>query len=290
MTKKSTKNHGFIIDLHMHSTASDGVLSPTQLVELNYENNVQIMALTDHDTTDGLTEAKNTADKKGITLINGIELSVNWQKKTLHIIALNIDPENLALRNALHDLKQKRLNRAERIAKKLESIGIEDALEGAKKFANGNLITRPHFAQYLIEKDHAQDSKDAFKRYLGNNKKAYVSTEWPTMESTLTLIKQAGGLAILAHPLRYKLTASWMRRLLTSFKEAGGEGMEVVCGYYTPAEIETSTGYALQHDLMGSVGSDFHGHSQYSTRPGVFPALSKSITPIWSLLPANVLY
>ena len=272
------------IDLHMHSTASDGVLSPTELVNLCHENNVQVMALTDHDTTEGLVEAKIAADKNNITLINGVEMSATWRKKVLHIIGLNIDPDNPDLKVALDELKQQRLNRAERIAKKLDGIGISGSLEGAKKFSNGGLITRPHFAQFLVEQGHAKDTQDAFKRYLGNNKKAYVSTEWPDMETVIETINNAGGLAVLAHPLRYKMTASWMRRLLNSFKEAGGQGMEVVCGYYTPTEIETSIGYALKFELMGSVGSDFHGHSQYSNKPGMIPPLSESVTPIWSLL------
>ena len=272
------------IDLHMHSTASDGVLAPTELVNLCHENNVQVMSLTDHDTTEGLAEAKITADKNNITLINGVEMSATWRKKVLHIIGLNIDPDNPDLKVALDELKQQRLNRAERIAKKLDDIGISGSLEGAKKFSNGGLITRPHFAQFLVEQNHAKDTQDAFKRYLGNNKKAYVSTEWPDMEKVIETIKNSGGVAVLAHPLRYKMTASWMRRLLTSFKEAGGDGMEVVCGYYTPTEIETSIGYALKFELMGSVGSDFHGHSQYSNKPGMIPPLSESVTPIWSLL------
>ncbi|MFK8069067.1 MAG: PHP domain-containing protein [Gammaproteobacteria bacterium] len=273
-----------IIDLHMHSTASDGVLSPTELVELVYENKVNVMSLTDHDTTDGLEEARYAAKQKGIKLINGVEMSASWNKKVLHIIALNIDPENRQLIEALENTKKQRLERAERIAKKLEGAGITGSLEGAKKFSNGGLITRPHFAQYLVETGKAKDPQDAFKRYLGNNKKAYVSTEWPSMEVVLDLIKQAGGIAILAHPLRYRLTASWMRRLLTSFKENGGQAMEVVCGYYTSTEIETSTSLALKFDLMGSVGSDFHGHNQYSNQPGNFPALPSSIMPVWSLL------
>ena len=272
------------IDFHMHSTASDGVLSPTTLVELCHENNVQVMALTDHDTTEGLAEAKSVAESKGITFINGVELSATWNKKVLHIIGLNIDPENPELINALEDLKQQRLNRAERIAKKLNGIGISGSLEGAKKFSSGGLITRPHFAQFLVDQGHATDPQDAFKRYLGDNKKAYVSTEWPEMEKVVETIKYAGGIAVLAHPLRYKMTASWLRRLLTSFKEVGGQGMEVVCGYYTSTEIETSIGYALKFELMGSVGSDFHGHSQYSNIPGKIPPLSESIIPIWSLL------
>ena len=269
----------------MHSTASDGVLSPTSLVDLCYKNKVRVMALTDHDTIAGQVEAKAAADRRDIILINGIEMTAIWKKKVLHIIGLNIDLENDELKRSLQDLKQQRFNRAERIAKKLDDAGIINSLEGAKKFSGSGLITRPHFAQYLVEQGHVKDTQDAFKRYLGNNKKAYVSTEWPSMETVLTTIKRAGGIAVLAHPLRYKLTASWMRRLLSSFKGAGGQGMEVVCGYYTPTEIETSVAYALKFNLMGSVGSDYHGHSQYSNNPGTLSPLPSTITPVWSLLP-----
>ncbi len=273
------------IDLHMHSTASDGMLSPTELVNLCSENKVQVMALTDHDTTEGLDEAKVAAEEKGIQLIAGVEFSASWENKVLHIIGLNLDTENSNLIDALNALKQQRLNRAERIAKKLEGAGIPNALEGAKKYANGGLIARPHFAQFLIAEGHVKTAQDAFKKYLAHNKKAYVSTEWPTMEAVLNTIKDAEGVAVLAHPLRYKFTASWKRRLFSSFKEAGGQGMEVVCGYYTPTEIEMSIGYALKYDLMGSVGSDYHGYSKHSSHPGIFPPLPTSITPIWSLLP-----
>lgn len=273
-----------IIDFHMHSNVSDGTLSPTELVNLAYENNVDVMALTDHDTTRGLAEARMVATEKNMIFINGVELSVTWQKKVLHIVGLNIDPENVVLQESLLNIEQQRLERAERIAKKLDGAGIPDALEGAKKYVRGGLITRPHFAQFLVEKGLAKTPQDAFNKYLGANKKAYVSTEWPTLEKTLGLIKQAGGVSVLAHPLRYKLTASWMRRLLSNFKEAGGDGMEVICGNYTPAEIQTSQAYAIKHDLMGSVGSDFHGHSHYSAKPGIFTKMSDAITPVWSLI------
>lgn len=273
------------IDLHMHSTASDGMLSPTELVELCHKNNVEVMALTDHDTTDGLKEAQVAANEKGVQLLNGVEFSATWEKKVLHIVGLNLDIENETLVTALDNLKQQRLTRAERIAKKLEGAGIPNALEGAKKYANGGLIARPHFAQFLVAEGHVKKIPEAFKKYLAHNKKAYVSTEWPSMEDVLNTIKEAGGVAVIAHPLRYKFTASWMRRLFSSFKEAGGQGMEVVCGYYTPTEIEMSIGYALKYDLMGSVGSDYHGFSKHSSQPGSFPPLSKSIQPIWSLLP-----
>lgn len=275
--------NSLVVDLHMHSTSSDGVLSPSALVDLNAENHVDIMALTDHDTLEGLPEAREAANRKGIRFINGVEMTASWEKKVLHIIALDFDPENLSLKQSLEDLKLQRLDRAERIAKKLQNIGIPGSLAGAQKYAREGLITRPHFAQFLVEAGKANDPQEAFDRYLGRKKKAWVATEWPPMEKVIDTIHHAGGLAVLAHPLRYKLTASWMYRLLTAFKKTGGEGMEVVCGYYTPIEIKTSVGFALRFDLMGSVGSDFHGHSLYNNQPGTCSPLPDSLTPIWSL-------
>ena len=273
------------IDLHMHSTASDGVLSPTELVELCHEHNVQVMSLTDHDTTEGLDEAREIAKQKGITFINGAEFSVKWEKKVLHLVGLNFDPQSEKIKLALEDLKHQRADRAERIANKLSKAGIEGALEGAKQFAGDGLIARPHFAQFLVANGHVKNIPDAFKQYLAHGKRAYVATDWPEMKDVISNLKSAGGIAVLAHPLRYKMTASWLRKLFTSFKEAGGVGMEVVCGYYTPSEIEKSITYALKFDLMGSVGSDYHGHSKHSAKPGSFPQLSSAITPVWSVLP-----
>ena len=272
------------IDLHMHSTASDGILSPSDLVELASQNQVEVMALTDHDTVDGLAEAREKAQQKGMTLINGVELSVTWEKKVLHVIGLDIDPGHPALVTGLENLKQQRQLRSEKIAKKLQGAGIPGAMEGAREQAGNSSITRPHFARFLVEQGHAKDIQDAFNRYLGRNKRAYVSTQWPALEDALGWIGQAGGVSVLAHPLRYKLTASWLRRLMNSFKEAGGDAIEVISGNYTTEEISTSTGYALRYDLMGSVGSDYHGHSRYCNQPGNLTPLSPSIIPIWSKL------
>lgn len=272
------------IDLHMHSTASDGILSPAELVELASQNQVEVMALTDHDTVDGLAEAREKAQQKGIILINGVELSVTWQKKVLHVIGLNIDPGHPALAAGLAHLKQQRQLRSAKIAKKLQGAGIIGALEGASKLAGNSSITRPHFARFLVEQGHAKDIQDAFNRYLGRNKRAYVSTQWPELIDALGWIRQGGGVSVLAHPLRYKLTATWLRRLLVSFKEAGGDAIEVVTGNYTADEISTSTTYALRYDLMGSVGSDYHGHSRYCNQPGKFARLSPSIVPVWTKL------
>ncbi len=272
------------IDLHLHSTASDGALSPTELVEFVSEQNVQTMALTDHDTTAGLAEARKVAEQKGISFINGVELSASWENKTLHIVGLGIDPEHVELQIALDNLYQQRQLRAEKIAAKLEAKGISGALEGTKKFAGDGLLARPHFARYLVEQGYAKNMQKAFDRYLLKNKPAYVSTEWPQMSDTLDLIRASGGIAVLAHPMRYKLSKSWQRRLFTAFKAGGGLAIEIVCGRYVPEDIATSAGYAERFGLMGSVGSDFHSHTEYGGKPGRLRPLPAHIEPVWNLL------
>ena len=272
------------IDLHLHSTASDGALTPTELVEFVSEQQVQTMALTDHDTTAGLAEAKNLAEQKGINFINGVELSTSWEKKTLHIVGLGINPNHAELQMALSNLYQQRQLRAEKIAAKLEAKGISGALEGAQRFAGDGLLARPHFARYLVEQGYAKDMQKAFDRYLLKNKPAYVSTAWPQMDVTLNLIRASGGIAVLAHPMRYKLSKSWQRRLFTAFKSEGGQAIEIVCGRYVPEDIATSAGYAERFGLMGSVGSDFHSHTEYGGKPGKLRPLPTHITPVWSLL------
>ena len=271
------------IDLHLHSTASDGTLSPAQLVDYVSEQNVQTMALTDHDTTAGLAEAKNLAEQKGIHFINGVELSVSWENKTLHILGLGINPDHSEFRAALNNLYVQRQQRAEKIAAKLEAKGISGALQGAKQYAGDGLLARPHFARYLVEQGYARDMQKAFDHYLLKNKPGYVSTAWPQMDATLNLIQAAGGVAVLAHPLRYKLSKSWMRRLLAAFKEGGGRAIEIVCGHYSSDEIATSAGYAERFGLMGSVGSDFHSHTGYGSKPGRLRPLPAHITPVWEL-------
>lgn len=275
--------HGSVVDLHLHSTASDGLLTPSGLVKVVHDAGVEMMALTDHDTVDGLTEAQRRANEKGMVFINGVEVSVTWQGKTLHVVGLNINPEHPSLRNGLADNRQRRMERAGRIARKLEKAGIPGALQGAKEHAGDKVIARPHFARFLVDTGVVKDPQEAFKRYLTRNKPAYVATQWAELEDAVGWIRDAGGVAVLAHAIRYKLTGAWMRRVLAAFKEAGGQGIEVVCGSYTATEINTSVGYALRYDLLGSVGSDFHGPSPMGRGPGRFPVLPEGITPVWNV-------
>ncbi|TRW90857.1 PHP domain-containing protein [Candidatus Methylobacter oryzae] len=271
-------------DLHCHSTASDGALSPTELVRRAHEHGVTSLALTDHDTVAGLGEAQIAASATGIKLIPAIELSTSWQNKCLHVVGLGIDPDYPPLTDAIRSLQNMRIERAEKIAEKLEKKRIPGALEAVKKAAGEGMITRTHFADFLLSQFHVSTQQEAFDRYLGAGKAAYVSTTWSDMAQAVNWITQSGGIAVLAHPLRYKLTASWMKRLLAAFKEAGGQGIEVVTGRYNSDEIRTVAGYATRFELAGSVGSDFHSPANQWVELGRLAPLPENIKPVWELL------
>jgi predicted metal-dependent phosphoesterase TrpH len=273
-----------IYDLHCHSTASDGALSPTELITRAHEQGVTSMALTDHDTTSGLAEARTAATAKGIRLIPGIELSASWHDKCFHIVGLGIDPDYPPLAQATQDLQTVRLERAEKIAHKLEKKRIPGALEAVKHAAGDSMITRTHFADFLLSQHHVSTQQEAFDRYLGQGKPAYVSTSWAEMNQAIKWITESGGVAVLAHPLRYKLTANWMKRLLTAFKEAGGQGIEVVTSRINADEIKLIAGYAASFGLAGSKGSDFHNPENQWVELGRLAPLPSAIKPVWELL------
>jgi len=271
-------------DLHCHSIASDGALTPTEVVQRAHEKGVTTLALTDHDTTAGLNEAQASATATGIKLIPGIELSTSWQNKCLHIVGLGINPDNPQLAEATHKLHLMRIERAEKMAEKLEKKRIPGALEAVMKAAGDGMITRTHFADFLLSQNHVSTQQEAFDRYLGDGKPAYVSTSWTEMIQGINWITESGGIAVLAHPMRYKLTASWMKRLLTAFKEAGGQGIEVITGRINADEIRLVSGYATKFELAGSIGSDFHSPANQWVELGRLAPLPKNITPVWELL------
>jgi 3',5'-nucleoside bisphosphate phosphatase len=270
-------------DLHCHSTVSDGALSPAELVRRAQECGVTSLALTDHDTTAGYEEAQAAAIKANINLIPGIELSASWKDKTFHIVGLNINPQYPPLLAATNDLQIVRLERAEKIAAKLEKKRIPGALEAVKKAAGDSMITRTHFADFLVSQNHVSTQQEAFDRYLARGKPAYVGTVWVEMDLAVDLITQSGGVAVLAHPLRYKLTANWMKRLLGEFKLAGGQGIEVVTGRCSADEIKLAGNYANSFELAGSVGSDFHSPLNQWVELGRLAPLPANIQPIWEL-------
>jgi len=272
-----------IYDLHCHSTASDGSLSPTALVQRAYERGVTALALTDHDTTAGLLEAQASADATGIKLISGIELSADWQHQCFHIVGLGINPDYAPLAKATHLLQGTRLNRAEKIAEKLAKKNIHGALAAVIAAAGDGMVTRSHFADFLVAGHHVETHQEAFDRYLAKGKPAYVATPWAELAQAVSWITESGGVAVLAHPLRYKLSTNKMRRLLSEFKEAGGQGIEIVTGRINPDEINRAAQLAKNFALYGSMGSDFHAPDQW-VELGRLAALPANIQPVWELL------
>jgi predicted metal-dependent phosphoesterase TrpH len=272
-----------LYDLHCHSTASDGALSPTDLINRAVEHGVTTLALTDHDTTAGLFEAQNCANSVGINLINGIEISAQWEKLGIHIVGLNINPQTQALQKIISELHIMRIQRAEKISEKLAKKGIPNALESVQKVASNQMITRVHFANFLVSQAYVATVSEAFDRYLGDGKIAYVSTIWTPLENAVQAICDAGGIPVLAHPLRYKLTATRMRKLLNVFKNVGGLGMEVVTGRYNPDEMRVLANYATQFELAGSVGSDFHSPINQWLELGRLAPLPEKVKPVWEL-------
>ena len=273
-----------LYDLHCHSTASDGALSPTELVQRANQQGVTSLALTDHDTTAGLTEARLCAADTGVKLIPGIEFSTNWQDKCFHIVGLGIDPTYAPLAEATCNLQRIRLERAQKIALKLEKNRIPGALEAVINAAGDGMITRTHFADFLLSQNHVSSQQEAFDRYLAKGKPAYVATSWAELDLAVNWITGSGGVAVLAHPLRYKLTANWMKRLLAAFKEAGGQAIEVITARNNADEIRVVADYAVRFDLAGSMGSDFHSTTNQWVELGRLAPLPKNIKPVWELL------
>jgi len=270
-------------DLHSHSTSSDGSLTPEALVARAIDKGVNVLALTDHDGTEGITAAQQAAQGTELCLIPGVEISVTWAKGTVHIVGLNIDPDNTVLQQGLRSMRDFRVGRAEDMARRLEKVGISGALEGAKKYASEVMLGRLHFAQFLVEHGHAKDISDVFKRYLVRNKPGYVPGEWASLADAVNWITAAGGQAVIAHPARYKMTATKRRRLITDFKDAGGIGFEVVSGRQHPEEVKTLAKLAQDFELLASCGSDFHTPDNTWVELGHLAALPESCTPIWSI-------
>ena len=246
------------IDWHTHSTASDGTLTPAALVQHARDCAVEEMALTDHDTIDGLDEAARTAHESGIRFVPGIEISVNWRRHDLHIVGLNIDPENHALKSLTQHLAGIRVDRARNIGTRLDKLGYMGVYDGACALAGNEHPGRAHFARHLVNQGRIKTERDAFKRLLGQGKTAYVATGWPALEIVINTIRAAGGWSVLAHPLRYKLTATKLREVMTAFKAAGGVGMEIVNGRQTQDETDMLTRLAQRYEFKSSRGSDFH--------------------------------
>ncbi len=275
-------------DLHCHSTVSDGLLTPSDLVARAAERGVKFLALTDHDDVDGLTEAAEVAARHGITFINGVEISVSWRNHTLHIVGLRIDPKNPALAEGLRGIRGGRRQRAELMAESLARCGIGGVLEGAYRYAkNPDIIGRTHFARYLVEAGHCKDVASVFKSYLVKGKPGYVPHQWAALQDAINWICGAGGIAVLAHPGRYTAGRKAMgkptlRELLKEFTEMGGQGIEVVTGSHTPPQYAEFARYATEFGLLCSCGSDYHGPGESYRDLGRLPDLPLECKPVWS--------
>lgn len=274
-------------DLHTHSRQSDGTLTPTELVTRAAAAGVEVLALTDHDTLSGIGEARTAAHAAGIRLIPGVEVSVTWNRQTIHVVALNVDPEAPELRAGLARLQEFRVWRAEEIGRQLAKAGIEGATEGARRHAHGVLISRTHFAHYLVETGRAKDVRAVFKKYLVKNKPGHVTGQWAGLEEAVGWIRAAGGQAVIAHPARYRLTNSKLRRLIGEFRECGGEGLEVVSGSHSQQDMHNMASLARQCGLLASRGSDYHGPENAWIELGRLPELPAGLTPVWQDWPRH---
>jgi len=270
------------VDLHCHSTVSDGALHPGDVVRRAAERGVNVLALTDHDELDGLGEARAAAAQAGIRFIDGVEISVTWRGATIHVVGLNIGKGIDVLREELGKVRAGRLGRAARMAEDLARVGIPGALEGALRFAeNPDMVGRTHFARFLVEVGVVADTKSAFHRFLVPGKPGYVPIEWASLDNAVHWIVDAGGQAVLAHPGRYELSAGALDDLIVRFREAGGEGIEVVTGSHSRDQYALFGEMARKHGLAASRGSDFHGPGE-GGEFGSLPPLEASLQPIWA--------
>ncbi|MEN2270617.1 PHP domain-containing protein [Vibrio diabolicus] len=270
------------IDLHSHTTASDGRLEPKDLVERALSFDIEVLAITDHDTVDGLALAKQHVQDNNlpIKIINGIEISTVWQNKDIHIVGLNIDPENEQLSALIEQQKQHRITRSELIAERLQKATREGVLEEVRQIAGDAPVTRAHFAKWLVDNGYAKTMQMVFKKYLTRNNPGYVPPNWCSMKDAVDAIHAAGGLAVLAHPGRYKLTAKWIKRLLAAFVEANGDAMEVAQPQQAQQERRNLADYAIQYKLLASQGSDFHYPSPWMEL-GRNLWLPAGVEPVW---------
>jgi predicted metal-dependent phosphoesterase TrpH len=270
-------------DLHNHSTSSDGLLSPSQLMELGARQGVQAMALTDHDTVEGLEEAAAAARRLGIGFVNGVEVSVSWGETTVHVVGLAFDPGSDVLAKGLQSIRDGRLGRGRQMAEALGKLGFPGTLDAALALAGDEKrLSRTHFARHLAESGAVKDAQQAFDKYLGKNKPAFVQHRWASLEDAMSWILGAGGVAVLAHPGRYGLKPLGRATLLDEFKRLGGEAIEVVTGSHRPEEYATWRRVAEEYGFLASRGSDFHGPGESPVMPGGLPPLPASLVPVWT--------
>ena len=268
-------------DLHCHSTVSDGLFSPQDLVAHAAKRGVKVLALTDHDDLGGLQAARAAALAHGIQFVNGVEISVTWKRRTLHIVGLKVDTNNVALKAALDNVRIGRDERAQEMGTDLARVDIHGAYEGAKALAKQSIITRTHFARFLVDNGHAKDTKKKKKKYLVKGKPGYKEHEWMDLKSAVDLIKGAGGQAVIAHPGRYDLGTINMLLLMHEFRSLGGTAIEVVTGSHTPPQYQQFAKVAHKFSLKSSLGSDYHGTGISYMEMGCIPDLPEICVPVW---------
>ena len=269
------------IDLHTHSNCSDGALTPAELMARAAAAGVDVLALTDHDTVAGLEQAVHSAVELGLRLVPGVEISASWRAQTIHVLGLWIDPASLQLREELTTQGERRRVRMRKICERLTKAGLPGAELLAAVQAQPGLPTRAHLANAMVAGGHVGRADEAFRKYLGAGKPANVAAEWPVLEVVVGWIRAAGGVAALAHPARYSLSAGARRQLLTDFTAAGGGALEVVSGGNAAQHVEAVAAMAVKHGLMGSVGSDFHDPQLTWNPLGRSLKLPDCVTPVW---------
>ena len=272
-------------DLHCHSVVSDGTLTPEELAARAAANGVELWALTDHDEVGGQHRAAAAARANGLRYLTGTEISVTFANETVHIVGLGFDADDAAMTQGLYDTRGGRGKRAQEMAEGLARVGIHGAYEGALKFVgNPELISRTHFARFLVEQGHCRDTSEVFRKYLTEGKPGYVPHRWASLKDAVQWITAAKGMAVIAHPGRYKFTANEEYALFLEFKAHGGRAIEVVTGSHTTAEYVEYADKALEFDFAASRGSDFHSPGESHCDLGKLPPLPGALTPVWELL------
>ncbi|MBH9552693.1 3',5'-nucleoside bisphosphate phosphatase [Inhella gelatinilytica] len=276
-------------DLHCHSTFSDGTLSPPSLAERAALNGVEVWALTDHDEVAGIGQARTAAQALGMGFLAGVEISVSFAGQVVHIVGLGVDETDPRLIEGLRQTRGGRERRARDMAASLAAVGIPGAFEGAlKHVGNPELISRTHFARFLVESGHCSDVGEVFRRFLKEGKPGFVPHRWAALGDAIRWIRESGGLAVIAHPARYDFTPTEEFALFSEFKAHGGLGVEVVTGSHSEAEMLRYADMALEFGLLASRGSDFHSPTESRTELGSLPALSGRLNPVWMALADRV--
>ncbi len=269
-------------DLHCHSTVSDGLLAPREVARRAHAGGVTLWALTDHDEVAGQEPARSEALALGMRYVNGVEISVTWASRTVHVVGLGIDPSSPSLVAGLYATRNGRAARAKAMSDALAELGIAGAYEGALAYvSNPDLISRTHFARFLVEKGFAASTADVFDRYLGEGKPGFVPHRWAALESAVAWIREAGGVAVIAHPGRYKYSPLEFDTLFGQFLDLGGKAIEVVTGSHTPDQYREYAEVARRFGFEASRGSDFHGPGEGRTELGKLPPLPSDLTPVW---------